>query len=261
MNRKIKVVGVIPAHLRSIRFPEKVILKIYNLTMIELVWRKAKLSKFLDDLYVATNSKIIKKLIERNGGKVILTKKNHRNGTSRVSEAIKLIKCTHAIIIQGDEPLLDPRHLDNLIKSIKIHPFRSCWNFTAKLNNNYELNKKSFVKCAVLNNNKIHYFFRKTPSFSKFKDQKKYIKKVLGVLCFRREILINYNKFKKSVVEEQEFIEQMTIIDNLIDIYSFNVDEATPSINEPGDVRILKKYLRNSKRHLSLSKKIGLNII
>ena len=133
MNKKIKVVGVIPAHLRSIRFPEKIILKIYNLTMIELVWRKAKLSKFLDDLYVATNSKIIKKLIERNGGKVILTKKNHRNGTSRVSEAIKSIKCTHAIIIQGDEPLLDPRHLDNLIKSIKIHPFRSCWNFTAKI--------------------------------------------------------------------------------------------------------------------------------
>ena len=108
------------------------------------------------------------------------------------------------------------------------------------------MNKKSFVKCAVLNNNKIHYFFRKTPSFSKFKYKKKYIKKVLGVLCFRREILINYNKFKKSVVEEQEFIEQMTIIDNLIDIYSFNVDEATPSINEP-DVRILKKYLKIQK--------------
>ena len=64
MNKKIKVVGVIPAHLRSIRFPEKIILKIYNLTMIELVWRKAKLSKFLDDLYVATNSKIIKKLMK-----------------------------------------------------------------------------------------------------------------------------------------------------------------------------------------------------
>ena len=260
MNKKIRVVGIIPAHLKSVRLPEKVLLKIYNIPMIEQVRRRAKLSKYLDDLYVATNSLSVKKLIEENEGKVILTKQKHRNGTSRVSEAIKSINCSHVIIIQGDEPLLDPDNIDRLIQNIRKYPERKCWNFVAELKNKNELNKNSFVKCSQLMNNKIQYFFRKSPSNSYFENQRKYIKKVLGVLCFRKEILKNYNRLKKSIVEEQEFIEQMTIIDNSIDIYAFNILKATPSINEQRDIKVLKDYLNNSKRQLYLSKKIGLEI-
>jgi hypothetical protein len=52
----------------------------------------------------------------------------------------------------------------------------------------------------------------------------------------------------------------MSIIDNSIEIFSLNIIEATPSINEPKDINVLKKYLKKSKRQLLLSKKIGLKI-
>ena len=67
------------------------------------------------------------------------------------------------------------------------------------------------------------------------------------MFCFRKDILKKYKKLKKSIVEEQEFIEQMTILDNMIDIHSFHIKEATPSINEPKDVGVLKKYLKIQK--------------
>ena len=260
MTNKERIIAVIPAHLNSVRLPGKVMLDIFNIPMIEQVRRRVKLSKHLDDVFVATNSVSVKKLIEKNNGKVIYTRRKHRNGTSRVSEAIENVKCSHVIIVQGDEPLIDPKSIDYLIKNIKKYPNRKSWNFTAELKNKEELNKNSFVKCALLRNGKIQYFFRKSPSNAIFEEQKKYIKKVLGVLCFKKEILENYRKIKKSIIEDQEFIEQMSIIDNSIEIFSLNIIEATPSINEPKDINVLKKYLKKSKRQLLLSKKIGLKI-
>ena len=56
----------------------------------------------------------IKNIIQSYGGKVLFTKNNHINGTSRVSEAVDLVECSHVILIQGDEPLIDINDIRNL---------------------------------------------------------------------------------------------------------------------------------------------------
>ena len=133
--KKIKIVGIIPAHLDSIRFPKKIIKKIYDTPMIEHVRRRTKLAKNLKEVYVATNSKIISDIVIQNGGKVIKTKKFHRNGTSRCAEAVNKINCTHVVIIQGDEPLILPRQIDKMTK-IKCRVMRI--SFTGE--HSYEIN-------------------------------------------------------------------------------------------------------------------------
>ena len=79
MTNKERIIAVIPAHLNSVRLPGKVMLDIFNIPMIEQVRRRVKLSKHLDDVIVATNSVSVKKLIEKNNGKVIYTRRKHMN--------------------------------------------------------------------------------------------------------------------------------------------------------------------------------------
>lgn len=258
--KKIKIVGIIPAHLDSIRFPKKIIKKIYNTPMIEHVRRRAKLAKNLKEVYVATNSKIISDIVIQNGGKVIKTKKFHRNGTSRCAEAVNKINCTHVVIIQGDEPLILPRQIDKMTKNIILKPNIEVWNAVGELNNKYELDKKTFVKCSVEKDNKIMYFFRKTPAYSSFKLQKRYIKKVLGILAFKKEILLNYSKIKKSIVEEQEFIEQISILSNNKEIYSCNISPCLPSVNLYKELNAIYKFVKSSKEQKKILKKIGIII-
>ncbi len=255
--KKIKIVGIIPAHLDSIRFHKKVIQHIYELPMIEHVRRRAKLSTHLKEIYVATNSNFIENLVKQNGGKVIKTKKVHRNGTSRCAEAATKIDCTHIVIIQGDEPLILPRQITEIAKNIIKKPNIEVWNAVGELKNKNELNKKTFVKCSLEKNNKISYFFRKTPAFSSFQLQKKYIKKVLGILAFKKEILVNYPQIKKSIVEEQEYIEQMSILTNNIDIYSCNISPCLPSVNLRKELNDVYKFIKSSKEQQRILEKIG----
>ena len=256
MKKKIKIIGIIPAHLNSIRFPNKIIHKIFDIPMIEHVRRRAKLAKYLDEIYVATNSQKISKLIHKYHGKTIRTVKKHQNGTSRCAEAIKKISCTHAIIIQGDEPLLLPRHLDSLSKKIKLQPNVQVWNAISDLDSKAELDRYSFVKCSIQSDGKINYFFRRSPAYSSFNNQKKYIKKVLGILAFKKNVLLNYKKIKKSTIEEQEFIEQMSMITNNYKIHSSILIPSLPSVNEKKELSYIYKFVKKSKEQKDILKKI-----
>ena len=115
----MKIVGIIPSHLNSVRFPRKILYKIKDLPMIEHVRRRALISKQFNEVIVCTCDLQIKKVINGYKGKVVLTSRKHKNGTSRVTEAMKKIRASHIVIIQGDEPLIDPAYFNLFIKNIK----------------------------------------------------------------------------------------------------------------------------------------------
>ena len=84
----VAFVGVIPAHLASVRFPGKILFPFNGMPMIEHVRRRALLATGLDEVYVATCDRDIAEAVRAGGGKVIMTADTHRNGTSRVAEAV-----------------------------------------------------------------------------------------------------------------------------------------------------------------------------
>ena len=114
----MKKVVVIPARLNSKRFPNKILFDLKGLPMIEHVRRRALLAKNVEEVYIATCDIEIRDVLEGYGAEVIMTSKNHKNGTTRVAEAVSNINCSNVILIQGDEPLLLPRHLDKMINTI-----------------------------------------------------------------------------------------------------------------------------------------------
>ena len=245
-------VAIIPTHLDSVRFPGKILFDICGLPMIEHVRRRALLSPLLKRVIVATCDEEIASVVRSYGGEVIMTSRHHRNGTSRVAEAVKDIDCSHVVLVQGDEPLLLPTHIDHLVVAMQSHSDIQVWNATAPITDRNDLDRHSFVKCVVSQFDRIIYCFRRSPCYSSTDSQISFVRKILGLIAFRKDLLLAFDSLNCSLVEQYESIEQMRIIENCIPFMSVPVVPALPSVNEPIDIDIVLNYARSHPEQLEL---------
>jgi 3-deoxy-manno-octulosonate cytidylyltransferase (CMP-KDO synthetase) len=252
----MKIIAVIPAHLASVRFPRKILFPFHGLPMIEHVRRRALLSDRITDVYVATCDEEIAATVRGFGGKVIMTANTHKNGTTRVAEAVKDVDCSHVILLQGDEPLLLPRHLDMLAQAIASEPENDAWNATGPIEVEEELDRHSFVKCAVSESDRILFCFRRSPFFSPCDVQKSFVRKILGIIAYRKDFLLRLTTLPASPIELNEFIEQMRIIENGYGLKSIPVCPSLPSVNEPDEANIVLDYIRNNPEQTSLLEQV-----
>lgn len=251
-----KIIAVIPAHLASVRFPRKILFPFKGVPMVEHVRRRALMSNEITDVYIATCDDEIADTVKQFGGKVIMTADTHTNGTTRVAEAVKDIDCSHVILLQGDEPLLLPRHVNSLISAMVNDPQCPSWNVTGPIKHEDELDRHSFVKCAVANDNRIIYCFRRSPSTASFEIQQSYIRKILGIIAYRKDFLHELTQLPPSRVETNEFIEQMRIIENNHRLMSVPVEESLPSVNEPHEADEVLSYVENNEEQAALLNEI-----
>lgn len=252
----IKTIAVIPAHMASVRFPGKILFPFFDHPMIEHVRRRALLADGIDDVYVATCDTDIATAIEGYGGKVIMTGNHHRNGTTRVAEAVKNIDCSHVLLLQGDEPLLLPRYVSAMVAAIHTNPRGDAWNGTAPLDSEDESDKHSFVKCAIGQSNQIMYCFRRCPSYADFAHQQQFIRKIMGIIAYRKDFLMNIVELPSTPVETYDFIEQMRIIEHGYSLQAVPLTHALPSVNEPEEADIIIDYLNGDPEQTALLQEI-----
>ena len=126
-----KTIILIPSRLAATRLPNKPLLQINGLSIINHVYEKA-VSTNIGDVFVATGDKEILEEVNKNGGKCILTKKNHQTGTDRIFEAFEKLDLNHidyVINLQGDEPMIDMMILEILIRLVWIiNPILLRWH-------------------------------------------------------------------------------------------------------------------------------------
>ncbi len=252
----MKIVAVIPAHMASVRFPGKILFPFHGVPMIEHVRRRALMSQAIAEVVVATCDDDIATVVTSNGGRVIMTANTHRNGTTRIAEAVKEIDCTHVMLLQGDEPLLLPRHIDLFAAAIQAEPDGDAWNATGPIDSEDELDRHSFVKCAIGSNDRILHCFRRSPCFSPFDVQQRFIRKILGIIAYRKDFLLQLIQLPSSPIELAESIEQMRIIENGFAIRSVQVSPSLPSVNEPREADIVLDYIKNNAEQAALLTKI-----
>ena len=256
MKKEIKIVSLIPAHLASNRFPKKVMYKLFGLPMIEHVRRRALDCDLIENIIVASGDRDILETVKYYGGQVKQTYREHLNGTSRVAEAVEDINCTHVIVIQGDEPLIQKDHLIKLINAINRNPDIDSWNSISDLNSEKELNDINIVKAALNEEGQIIYFFRKSPSYAEFQNQIKYIKKVQGLIAYKKNVLLKISNSSLPLIEKYESIEQLRIIIKGFKIYSIMQNNQVPSINTKEDLKEFYEYMDKNPNQYKLSQKL-----
>ena len=211
--------GIIPARFNSTRLKGKPLMKIGEKTMIEHVYSRA--SEVLDNLVVATDDKNIFDTVNNFGGNVVLTKKDHLNGTSRCLEAVdiwseELEKSFNYIInIQGDEPLL---HEDHIIKVIECF-YDSKTEFATiaqKLNSSDNLPKdKVFLVKDTFNF--ALYFSRYAIPFlrgDEIKEDANEFHQHIGIYGYTINALEKFHQLKPSKLEINEKLEQLRWLEN-----------------------------------------------
>ena len=251
-----EIVGLIPAHMSSVRFPNKILFEFAGLPMIEHVRRRALMAGVLAEVAVATCDVEIAEAVRTHGGKVVMTADTHTNGTSRIAEAIEQFDASHVLLLQGDEPLLLPRHVRAMVLAITADPENEAWNATAPIKAPDELDRHSFVKCTVAEDGHVMYAFRRTPSSALFEAQTAYIRKILGLIAYRRDFLLRLAGRAAGAAERTESIEQLRILELGGRLTSVPVEESLPSVNEPHEAQIVLDYLASEPEQQTLLEKV-----
>jgi len=218
---KHKILGLIPTRLGSKRLTAKALLPIKNYPLIVHVYKRAKLSKLLDDVVVCCDDKKILNVAKNHGVKCILTSKSHKNGTERISEGYEKLKKKYDFVvdIQGDEPLINPIHIDQVIK---FHIKNKNTDIILPTLKTKFYNNTNIVKVVTNIDNNVLYLSRSNVPFE-FKKKNKYIKKHLSIISFKPNALKKFSKAKKGKLESIEDIELLRALEIGLKIKTLNL--------------------------------------
>ena len=210
---------LIPSRLAATRLPNKPLLKINNISIINHVYKIAK-SSLIGESYVATGDKEIFEEVTRNGGKCILTKKDHKTGTDRIFEAYQELKedsIEYVINLQGDEPMLDIEDVNNLLKKT-IEKKSKISTLACKIEDETFFLNKNIVK--VITKEELHQKnLSKASTFTReIKNTQKYIYHHIGIYIYNVSYLEKFVQLEQTQNEKMQKLEQLRLMDNNIEI-------------------------------------------
>ena len=242
----LKIIGIIPARYGSSRFPGKPLIDLKGKTMIQRVYEGAKKSTILSEVIVATDDKRIYDAVEAFGGKVMMTSSEHPSGTDRCGEvANALDTCDVVINIQGDEPLVDYRQLDQLASAF-TDPNVSIATLGIKNVSLSDIENTNRIKIVVNAEQNALYFSRSAvPNFANAKGDPLTLYpyyRHIGLYAYRASTLQELVKLQPTQLEQIESLEQLRWLYYGYAIRVVETTIETPNIDVPEDV---EKVLAN----------------
>ncbi len=244
-NKKLKIVGLIPTRLNSTRLPQKALMEINKIPLVVHTYKRAKLSKLLDEVIICCDDEIILKKIKKFGAKGVMTSKHHKNGTERIFEAYKKINKKFDLIvdIQGDEPLVSPYHIDQVInfhiKNLKSDIILPTLKVKSKNNTN-------IIKVIKDINNFVLYLSRGNIPFE-YKDVTTNVDKHLSVISFLPKALEKFALHKKTFLEKIEDIELLRALEIGLKIKTLSLKGDSFSVDVLKDFNKASKKMVNDK--------------
>lgn len=246
---------IIPARYSSTRFPGKVLAYLHGKHVIQHVYERAKRSKLIDEVFVATDDRKIYEAVEAFGGKAIMTSERHPSGTDRIFEAIdKLIQYGYnlkndSIIInlQGDEPLIRIEMIDELVGLMK-EGSDFIGTLVRKIEREEDFKNPNIVKVVFDSNGYALYFSRSPIPFNRQKfitgySPVEFMYKHIGIYGYRLEILRKFVSLPQSTLEQIESLEQLRALENGIKIKVRITEYDSFGIDTPEDLEVAERCL------------------
>ena len=245
-----KFILIIPARYNSSRLPGKPLVLINGKTMIQRVYEQCKKVKTPCKIIVATDDQRIFSHVIDFGGEVIMTSKKHKSGTDRCFEVIENMhkKNLHfeiAINIQGDEPYINPRQIETLLKCFEDKR-TSIATLVKKISDHNEIFDPNCVKAIINKNNEAIYFSRSPIPFIRDFQKEAWPKKHtflrhIGIYGYKTDILKKIVSLKISPLEKSESLEQLRWIENEYVIKTKRTNFETIDVNTPQDLIRINK--------------------
>ena len=235
-------IGIIPARYGATRFEGKVLADLMGKPVIQHVWENARRASTLADLIVATDDVKVKEEVERFGGKVVLTAKEHKTGTDRLREVVNPIDTKVVVNIQAHEPLLHPSMIDDIVRPLLEDKGILMTTLKKKITDPEDLRNPNVVKVVTDKNGYALYFSRSPIPFPRFHDGVVFYKHI-GLYGFTKEFLFTFTNLPVSALENIEGLEQLRVLENGYRIKVAETQFDTIGIDTPEDLERAKEVL------------------
>ena len=245
MSQHLTTVGIIPARYASSRFEGKALVDILGKPMIQHVYERACQSKLLDRVVVATDDQRISDVVSGFGGEAILTGPA-KTGTDRVAKVAESLSDDIVANIQGDEPLLDPKAVDQLLQPFLDDSTTQVTTLMQRIENPDDYYDPNVVKVVVTQSGQAMYFSRSclpgnlgqewSSSAPNFRH--------VGLYAFKRSCLMDFTHWKRTPYETSEGLEQLRFLENGVSIRVLETKSRSIGIDTPDDLKRLMQFLK-----------------
>lgn len=247
----MNIIGIIPARLASTRLPNKPMANILGMPMIGHVFLRSKMSKILNEVFVATCDEEIAKYIESIGGRAIMTSNTHERASDRSAEALLKIeeelgiKIDIVVMIQGDEPMLTPEMITAAVNPLIDDNSINITNLMSEIKTKEEHEDPAEVKVVVDKNSNALYFSREPiPSRKKGSSEIPMLKQVC-IIPFRKDFLLEYNNMSQTPLEIIESIDMNRLLENGIKIKMVLIKDETYSVDTIEDLKRVNEKMKS----------------
>lgn len=234
---------MIPARYSATRFPGKLMQDLGGKSVIRRTYEATVATNLFDDVFVVTDSDIIYNEIVDNGGKAIMSKKEHDCGSDRIAEAVENLDIDVVINVQGDEPFTDKDSLVKLINVFKNDPNKEVdlASLMVHITDLNEINNPNTVKVVIDQSDFALYFSRSPIPYARDEtvDVKYYKHK--GVYAFRKQAILDFYKLPMQTLEASEKLEQLRYLEYCKRIKMVETDVEGVEIDTPEDLERAKK--------------------
>jgi len=238
----VKILAILPARYASTRLPGKPLADIVGKPMIQWVYEGVKACALIDEVIVATDDKRIMDAVLSFGGNVEMTSESHLNGTSRCAEvSARFPDYEYVINVQGDEPLINPKHLEALIAELGENT--QIATASKQLVDSESIHDSSQVKLVKNIKGEALYFSRSAIPFNRDGKEVAYYGHI-GLYAFHKTILQEICKLAPSELELAENLEQLRWMENGYRIRVCEVDEPAPSVDTEEGLEKVRAILR-----------------
>jgi 3-deoxy-manno-octulosonate cytidylyltransferase (CMP-KDO synthetase) len=245
----MNIFAFIPARYDSTRFPGKPLALINGKPMIQHVYERSLCCAEISDTYVATDHAGIFETVQKFGGKAIMTSKEHRSGTDRISEAAVALGVSGKdliVNIQGDQPVFDPAMISDLVAPFSRTGAAPMGTLKCRLLLQEDRENPNQVKVVTDKDGYALYFSRYPIPFVRDNAVGRSVHyKHLGFYAYRTEFLLQFTRLEPGILESAENLEQLRALEHGFRIRVSETPYNSPEVDVPEDIARIEKALQD----------------
>jgi len=251
MQKALNVLVLIPARMGSSRFPGKPLAPIMGKPMIGHVYERAFSAPGITKVVVATCDIEILEFVQSSGGNAVMTSASHERASDRCAEALGALEASDkieydiVIMAQGDEPLMAPEMLTEVLSPMLKDSGVQITNLMSRIDDSESFANPNFVK-VVFDNKPDALYFSREPIPSKFLGNDIPMFRQLGIICFRRQALLDYMKLTPSSLEIAESVDMLRILEHGGKIRMVETLHKSQSVDTPEDLELVEILIRQT---------------
>jgi 3-deoxy-manno-octulosonate cytidylyltransferase (CMP-KDO synthetase) len=238
------VVAVIPSRYGAERFPGKPLHPIAGIPMVVRVLRQAQKAEFVGRVVVATDDERIARAVVEAGGEAVLTDPALASGTDRVFAAVRDLAVDVVLNVQGDEPLIDPRDLDQVARFLLENPSFPLATVALPVDDPSEVADPNNVKVVRGDDGRALYFSRAPIPFRRRPEASLPTLKHLGLYGYRKEALARWTSLPPHPLERAEGLEQLRALAAGMVMAVLPAFGDSIGVDVPEDVKRVEERLR-----------------